>query len=117
MLIAIGITLYFWRTNIIGIHESSEKALRIMQLTTVMGLLIFRLERPHALAHAARHAFMRRPFTPDLHANAASIPTKQASSGWLEHFPRILGAIGVLVGVRAFAAGDERRRIARPGQS
>jgi len=27
---AIGFTLYFWRKNIIGIHESSEKALRIM---------------------------------------------------------------------------------------
>src|SRR2546429_8246402 len=38
MLIAIGITVYFWRVNIIGIHESSGKALRIMQLTTVMGV-------------------------------------------------------------------------------
>ena len=38
--IAIGITLYFWRINIIGIHESSQKAMRIMQLTTVMGVLV-----------------------------------------------------------------------------
>src|SRR5437899_8225576 len=38
MLFAIGITIYFWRINIIGIHESSQKALRIMQLTTVMGV-------------------------------------------------------------------------------
>src|ERR1043166_7669880 len=38
MLIAIGITLYFWRINIIGIHESSQTALRIMQLTTIMGV-------------------------------------------------------------------------------
>src|SRR5689334_22053107 len=30
MLIAIGITLYFWRVNIIGIHESSAKAMQIM---------------------------------------------------------------------------------------
>src|SRR5258706_12872394 len=29
MLIAMGITIYFWRINIIGIHESSQKALRI----------------------------------------------------------------------------------------
>src|SRR5437868_684580 len=34
MVIAIGITIYFWRINIIGITESSHKALRIMQLTT-----------------------------------------------------------------------------------
>src|SRR3954453_17990249 len=26
-----AVTLYFWRKNIIGLHESSEKALRIMQ--------------------------------------------------------------------------------------
>src|SRR5438105_994008 len=40
MLIAIGITLYFWRINIIGIHESSQKAMRIMQLTTIMGVIV-----------------------------------------------------------------------------
>ena len=33
---AVLVTLYFWRKNIIGIHESSEKALRIMQVTSVM---------------------------------------------------------------------------------
>jgi amino acid transporter len=30
------ITVYFWRSNVRGIHESSGKALRIMQITTVM---------------------------------------------------------------------------------
>jgi amino acid transporter len=30
------ITLYFWWNNVKGIHESSGKALRIMQITTVM---------------------------------------------------------------------------------
>ncbi|HXJ44534.1 MAG TPA: APC family permease, partial [Bryobacteraceae bacterium] len=30
------VTAYFWRSNIQGIHESSGKALRIMQITTVM---------------------------------------------------------------------------------
>jgi amino acid transporter len=29
-------TVYFWWTNIKGVHESSSKALRIMQVTTVM---------------------------------------------------------------------------------
>ncbi len=33
-------TVYFWRKNIIGIHESSEKALRIMQITTVMVVIL-----------------------------------------------------------------------------
>jgi amino acid transporter len=33
---AIVVTIYFWWENIKGIHESSSKALRIMQITTVM---------------------------------------------------------------------------------
>jgi amino acid transporter len=33
---AIVVTIYFWWQNIKGIHESSSKALRIMQITTVM---------------------------------------------------------------------------------
>ncbi len=37
---AVLVTLYFWRKNIIGMHESSQKALRIMQLTTVMVVVL-----------------------------------------------------------------------------
>jgi len=37
---AIVATLYFWRKNLQGMHESSEKALRIMQLTTVMVVIV-----------------------------------------------------------------------------
>src|SRR5438477_2972903 len=33
---ASGVTVYFWWSNVKGIHESSGKALRIMQITTVM---------------------------------------------------------------------------------
>ncbi|MBZ5506537.1 MAG: APC family permease [Acidobacteriia bacterium] len=36
----IVVTLYFWWKNIQGIHESSEKALWIMQITTVMVVLL-----------------------------------------------------------------------------
>src|SRR5262249_36094113 len=38
--IAIGITLYFFRQNLIGIHESSEKAMRIMVITTIMAVIL-----------------------------------------------------------------------------
>jgi amino acid transporter len=37
---AVLTVLYFWRKNIIGVHESSQKALRIMQLTTVMVVIL-----------------------------------------------------------------------------
>src|SRR5687768_6966809 len=33
-------TLYFWRRNIKGIHESSDDALRIMYITTVMVIIM-----------------------------------------------------------------------------
>lgn len=38
--IAIVVVVYFWRLNIIGLHESSERALRIMQITGFMVVLI-----------------------------------------------------------------------------
>jgi hypothetical protein len=34
--IAVAITLYFWHQNILGIEESSDKAMKIMVVTTVM---------------------------------------------------------------------------------
>ncbi len=40
VIIAVLITLYFWRTNIRGIHESSDKALKIMIATTIMAAIM-----------------------------------------------------------------------------
>jgi amino acid transporter len=37
---ALAVTIYFWWENIKGIHESSEKALRVMQITTVMVVIL-----------------------------------------------------------------------------
>ena len=34
------VTIYFWWENIKGVHESSGKALRIMQITTVMVVIL-----------------------------------------------------------------------------
>src|SRR5215472_2418038 len=42
------VTIYFWRENIKGMHESSGKALRIMQITTVM-VVIFLIWCPLTL--------------------------------------------------------------------
>ncbi|HSW51392.1 MAG TPA: APC family permease [Bryobacteraceae bacterium] len=36
----VAVTLYFWWANTKGIHESSSKALRIMQVTTVMVVIL-----------------------------------------------------------------------------
>ncbi len=37
---AIAVTLYYWRENTKGIEESSDKALRVMQITTVMVVIL-----------------------------------------------------------------------------
>ena len=65
---AIAITVYFWWQNILGIEESSGKAMRIMQVTTVMavimivwcGLTIFMRGRASAAVRAeVHHGFAR----------------------------------------------------------
>ena len=38
--LAVLVTIYFWWQNIKGVHESSGKALRIMQITTVMVVIL-----------------------------------------------------------------------------
>src|SRR6516165_778561 len=40
VVVAVCITLYFFRKNLIGIHESSGKALRIMGFTTVVAVIV-----------------------------------------------------------------------------
>jgi nucleotide-binding universal stress UspA family protein len=86
MVIAIAITAYFWRINIIGIHESSQKAMRIMQLTTIMGVTV--------IGWALLTIYLR-PATqhlPPIH------PVLTAESeGWLTSFPRLVGAIGIVI--------------------
>jgi amino acid transporter/nucleotide-binding universal stress UspA family protein len=40
VLIACAVTLYFYRQNLLGIHESSDKALKIMIATTIMAVVM-----------------------------------------------------------------------------
>ncbi len=40
VVLAAGVTLYYWWQNIKGIEQSSEKAMRVMEITTVMVVLL-----------------------------------------------------------------------------
>jgi hypothetical protein len=91
VVLSIGITLYFWRVNIIGIHESSDKALRIMQLTTVMGVLIIGWS---ALTIVMKHISLAPP---PLHPVFTDSGGNESSKGWLEGFPKVIGALGILM--------------------
>jgi amino acid transporter len=72
----IAVTLYFWRQNVKGIHESSGKALRIMQITTVMvGVL---------LVWAPLTMLLKGRLTPPPLPTLENIRFESHSLGWLE---------------------------------
>ncbi len=85
------VTLYFWRKNIIGIHESSEKALRIMQITTVMVvILIF-----WCLYTILTHGYQPVPFP-----SMKNIHISNEALGWLKGSGlTTIPTIAILVGM------------------
>jgi amino acid transporter len=84
--IAVGITLYFWRQNILGIEESSDKAMKVMGVTTVMVVVM--------LAWCGLTVWMRGATLPpfDLHFSEESLGWL-AGTGWAKQ----IGIVGVLV--------------------
>jgi amino acid transporter len=95
VLLSLMVTLYFWRLNVIGIHESSDKALRIMQLTTVMGVIIVAWSLITMLVH---HIPLTAPPFHPVFTNTSLDPNKEESSmGWLEVVPKFVGMIGIVV--------------------
>ena len=83
---AIAITLYFWHQNIMGIEESSGKAMRIMQITTVMAVI--------TIVWCSMTLYVRGfhlpPFAPKF---------TDTSLGWLTHLPaaRTFGLLGIMI--------------------
>ena len=74
--VAIAITLYFWWKNIMGMHESSEKALRIMQITTVMVVMLIIWCTVTLIAHPATAHLPPLP-------NSHNLLKTDESLGWL----------------------------------
>jgi amino acid transporter/nucleotide-binding universal stress UspA family protein len=89
---AILVTMYFWRENIKGIHESSEKALRIMYITTVMVVILIGWSA-YTLSVRGFHL----PPTPRL----SNLTYANDALGWLGHtsLPYTVGFIGILIGL------------------
>jgi amino acid transporter len=84
------VTAYFWRSNIRGIHESSGKALRIMQITTVM-VVAFLIWCPITMILAPK-VNVPPPPTP------ANLQFSSDALGWFNGtvWPQI-GAIAILI--------------------
>ena len=88
--IALVITVYFWWQNTKGIEESSEKALSIMKITTVM-VVILLLWGGYTIIHIGAH-LPPLPTPANLHFSNESL-------GFLKHtkFVHTLGLFGVLM--------------------
>src|SRR5262245_4014098 len=90
MFFALVVTAYFWWNNIKGIHESSSKAYRIMQITTVM-VVIF-------LVWCTITLLTRGPAQIPPAPSAANLRFSDDSVGWLKNtFWIQIPAIAVLV--------------------
>src|SRR5213596_1485716 len=89
---AILVTLYFWWENIKGIPESSEKALRIMYVTTVMVVLM--------IAWCIYTISVRgAQFPPWPHLS--NLVYSDDALGWLKttSLPYTIGLIGIMIGL------------------
>jgi len=89
---AAAVTLYFWWENVKGIHESSEKALRIMYVTTVMVIVM--------VAWCIYTMAVRGAHLPPL-PSLKNIVYANDSLGWLKHtsLPYTVGLIGIFIGL------------------
>src|SRR6266567_3390621 len=93
---AVLVTIYFWRENIKGIPESSEKALRIMYVTTIMVVMMVAWCCYTLLVKGAH-----LPPWPHLRNITYLTGAHGGALGWLRHssLPRTIGLIGILIGL------------------
>jgi amino acid transporter len=91
-LFAAIVTVYFWWENIKGIPESSEKALRIMYVTTVMVVLM--------IVWCGYTLWVRGAHIPAL-PRLSNLTYSNDALGFLRHtsLPYTVGFIGILIGL------------------
>jgi amino acid transporter len=91
-LFATLVTIYFWWQNIKGIPESSEKALRIMYVTTVMVVLM--------IVWCSYTLWVRGAHIPPW-PRLSNLVYSSDALGWLRHtsLPYTVGLIGILIGL------------------
>ena len=89
---AVLVTIYFWWENIKGIPESSEKALRIMYVTTVMVVVM--------LGWCGYTLWVRGVHLPPF-PFPRNLTFSPDALGWLRHtnLPYTVGLIGILIGL------------------
>jgi len=91
--VAIAVTLYFWWENIKGVPESSGKALRIMQLTTVMVVML--------IAWCLYTLYVRTGWHLPPLPYAGNMKLDKNSLGWLDRYQwaHMITVVAVFVGL------------------
>ncbi len=106
---AILVTLYFWWQNVQGIHESSERAMQIMKITTVMVVMLI----VWCLITLFKHPASLPPLP-----SAATMHHDKESLGWLFHtwaarIPLIMLLVGFGHSVLAMSGEESLAQINR----
>ncbi len=94
VLLACAVTLYYWWQNTKGIEESSEKAMRVMQVTTVMVVLL--------LGWSAVTLVVRRGWSLPPAPSAANLHFNAESLGFLRHHGELAQWFGIFGIMMAF---------------
>jgi amino acid transporter len=89
-LFAVVVTIYFWWQNIKGIEESSGKAVRIMQLTTILVVMM--------IGWCGYTLWVRGGHLPPWPL-PANLHFSNGAEGWLQtsRLPELIGLVGILV--------------------
>jgi amino acid transporter len=89
---AVLVTVYFWWYNVKGVPESSQKAMRIMQLTTVMVVIL--------IAWCLYTVWLRHPALPPI-PHPKNLKLEANAMGWLYgiQFAHLAGIIAIFVGL------------------
>ena len=106
---AVLVVIYFWWKNIQGIHESSERALQIMKITTVMVVMLIIWCLITVIKNGAE--------VPPLPDPSAIPRTKEALGwllgGWAEKIPFILLMVGFGHSVLAMSGEESLAQVNR----
>ena len=87
------VTIYYWWQNVKGIEESSDKALRVMQITTVMVVILLGWGVYSILTQGVH---LPPPPTP------ANLHFSDDALGFLKHMPGLLPSLGMFGILMAF---------------
>ncbi len=106
---AILVTLYFWWQNILGIHESSERAMQIMKITTVMVVILIVWCVITLLKHPASLPPLPAPST--MHHNKDSLGWLLGT--WAARIPLLMLLVGFGHSVLAMSGEESLAQVNR----